>query len=156
MGFEPDNKTRRTADPNRVPQSTDWEPFDAKVRNITAFVILMLVTLGFYWFYVVYHWTREVNGWLGEEKYSPALVLLLSILSCGVAGLIFECLFAYDIEKATAARELPDRRKDLGVLVLVLNLIACMVCGFVGIAASAVIQSELNKLVLHYAMPGNG
>lgn len=55
MGFEGKSTGHQASDPYGPRESTPWEPYDCKVRNLTVFVILMLVTLGFYWFYVVYY-----------------------------------------------------------------------------------------------------
>lgn len=76
---------------------TAGDAAEIKRREIGVFVALNIVTLGIYWFYVVYQWTKEVNGLAGRVKYSPMVVLLVSIFTCGLAGLVFECLFAFDV-----------------------------------------------------------
>jgi hypothetical protein len=128
---------------------------DIRHRDIAIFVLLNVVTLGVYWFYLAYQWAKEVNGLLGTRKYDPGIVLLVSILSCGVAGLVFECLYAFDIAAAAKSRGVPDRREQLPTWVIVCNCLAmglslipfAVVIAFpLGIMASVLVQLELNKL----------
>jgi len=132
------------------------EAADIKRRDIAVFVALNVVTLGIYWFYVVYHWTKEVNGLAGRVKYSPVVVLLVSILTCGLAGLVFECLFAFDVAEAGRKTGAAGRMEQLPMWVIVCNCVAMAVAlipfvGLVialplGILASALVQVELNRL----------
>lgn len=134
---------------------TTSQASDIKHRDIAIFVLLNFVTLGFYWFYLCYRWAKEVNGLQGRVKYQPWAVLLVSIVTCGIAGLVFEILFAFDIGQATESRGVAGRMEQLPTWVIALNVVAMIACattvGLVigvplGVLASALVQIELNKL----------
>lgn len=139
---------------------TAAEASDIKHRDIAVFVLLMVVTLGFYWFYVSYQWAKELNGLGGRVKFRPLLVLLTNILTCGISGIVFECLFAFDIAEHTRSRGLAGRMENLATWVIVINSAALLAClipfGVVlglplGVLASMLVQVELNKLAQRYA-----
>jgi hypothetical protein len=139
---------------------TSGEAADVRYRNIGVVVLLLIVTLGLYSFYLAYQWAKEINGLAGRVKYSPGIVLLLSIVTCGMGGLVFECLFASDIAEATQSRAIAGRMEQLATWVIACNCIAVVVSlipfGVIvgmplGILASALVQVELNKLADHYA-----
>ena len=150
-------------EPPRTPaKMTDAEAADVKHRDLAMFVLLNVVTCGIYWFYVSYHWAKELNGLQGRPKYHPGIVLLVNIVSCGLAGLVFECLYAFDIAEVTRLRGIVDRKEQLGTWVIALNCIAIVlslipfaaVIGFpLGLLASALMQVELNKLADQYRFP---
>lgn len=125
-------------------------------RDIALFVLLNVVTLGLYWFYVAFRWAKELNGLHGRAKYSPWLVLVTSILTCGIIGLVFECLYAFDLQEATRSRGIQDRNDQLPTWVIVCNCVAFVVAVIpfgvgvalpLGILASVLVQVELNKIV---------
>lgn len=136
------------------------EAADIKHRDIATFVLLMIVTLGIYWFYVSYQWAKELNGLSGRMKFQPLVVLLTNIVTCGIAGLVFECLFAFDLAEQTQARGLKGRMEALPTWVIATNCLAIVlslipfgvVIGLpLGILASVLVQMELNKLAERYA-----
>ncbi len=97
----------------------------------------------------------HVNGLHGRVKYQPAVVLLVSILTCGLAGLIFEILYAFDVAESTASHGIRGRMTQLGTWVIVCNaaaLVTSLIPGGVlvgfplGILASVFVQVELNRL----------
>jgi hypothetical protein len=149
--------------PRPEPKLTPADADDPQRRDLAIFVLLNLVTLGIYWFYIVYQWSKQLNGLLGRVKYPPIVVLLTTILTCGLAGFIFECLFAFDVAEATATRGLAGRIEQLPVWVIVCNVAAMgtALIPFVGILialplgllASALVQAELNRLADAYAGP---
>lgn len=129
-------------------------------RDPSTVMLLMFVTLGFYGFYLVYQWTRDINRLAGSEKFSPQLVFWSSLASCGMAAIVFECLFAMEVEQATARRQLADRREQLGSTVVVLNVVATVISFLpclilialpIGCWATYLMQLELNKLSLSMA-----
>jgi hypothetical protein len=145
--------------PLAPPKLTDAEAADIKRRDIAVFVLLCFVTLGIYWFYVSYHWSKEVNGLVGRVKHQPLVVLLVNILTCGIAGLVFESLFAFDVAEQAKARGLKDRFDQMPTWVIVCNSVAVITAlipfGFVlaiplGTLASVLVQIELNKLAERY------
>jgi hypothetical protein len=134
---------------------TDGEASDVKRRDVAVFILLMVVTLGIYWFYVAYQWSKEVNGLVGRVKYQPVVVLIANIATCGLAGMVFESLFAFDLVEVTKARGIKDRLDSLATWVLVCNcaafVLAIIPFGIVvalplGTLASVLVQVELNKL----------
>jgi hypothetical protein len=138
---------------------TAAEAADILRRDIATFVLLNIVTLGIYWFYVVYQWSKEVNGLVGRVKYQPIMVLLVSILTCGIGGFVFECLMAFDVAEACKSRGVPSRLAQMPQWVIGLNvasLIACVIPFGVfvalplGLLASVLVQVELNKLADGY------
>jgi hypothetical protein len=143
--------------PVAPPKLTAAEATDARFREISLFVLLNVATCGIYWFYIAYEWAREVNGLVNRAKHPPVVVLLVSLITCGVGGLVYEILFAADIAAAAEARGVADRRPDLQTWVIGLNVAAFTISmipfGFIlglplGIWASVMIQQELNKLAV--------
>jgi hypothetical protein len=140
---------------------TAAEAADIKRRDIAVFVLLNVVTLGIYWFYVVYQWSKEINGLTGRVKYPPVVVLLVSILTCGLAGIVFECLFAFDVAEAARSRGIADRMEQMPTWVIVCNcaamgtalipFVGVLIALPLGILASALVQVELNRLADAYA-----
>lgn len=142
------------------PKLTGAEAAEIKHRDIAVFVLLCVVTLGLYWFYISYHWSKEVNGLVGRVKYQPLVVLLVNIVTCGLAGMVFESLFAFDVAEQTKARGVKDRFEQMPTWVLSCNVAAVITAlipfGFVvaiplGTLASVLVQIELNKLADGYA-----
>lgn len=145
--------------PVQAAKLTPAEAADVQHRDIATFVLLMVVTLGIYWFYVSYQWAKELNGLSGRMKFQPLVVLLTSIVTCGIAGMVFECLFAFDIAEQTQARGLKARMDALPTWVIATNCAAIVLSlipfGFaiglpLGILASVLVQVELNKLAERY------
>jgi hypothetical protein len=145
--------------PLAPPKLTDAEAAQIKPRDIAVFVLLCVVTLGLYWFYISYHWSKEINGLTGRVKYQPLVVLLVNIVTCGLAGMVFESLFAIDVAEQTKARGIKDRFDQLPTWVIACNTAAVITAlipfGVVvalplGILASVLVQIELNKLTERY------
>ena len=136
------------------------EAADVERRDVAILVLLFVVTLGLYWFYLAYHWAKEINGLLGRAKYQPVVVLLVSIVTCGLAGLVFEVLFALDAAQATKSRGITSRNEQLATWVIVCNCVGLavslipfgVIVGFpLMVLASVLVQVELNRLADHYA-----
>ena len=135
---------------------TSADAADIKRRDIAVFVVLCIVTLGIYWFYLVYHWSKEINGLVGRAKYPPLVVLLVSLLTCGLAGFAFECLFAFDVQETTRRCQLAGRMEQLGMWVIIANCAAGIIALIplagipfalgLGTLASVMVQMELNRL----------
>jgi hypothetical protein len=134
---------------------TDAEATDVQRRDIATLVLLFVVTLGFYWFYLAYQWAKELNGLAGRVKYQPTIFLIVNLVSCGMAGIVFECLYAFDIAEYAKAYGIKDRLEALPSWVIGINC-AAMVLSLIpfgviiglplGILASILVQVELNKL----------
>jgi hypothetical protein len=128
---------------------------DIKVRDPAVVVLLMLVTCGLYVIYLQYQWAKELNGLEGQVRYPPVITLVLNIVTLGLSGLVFESIWAYDLARAAQRRGVVNRMESLPTWVLVLNCVGTVLCltgiGIViglpmGIAASVLVQNELNKL----------
>ena len=107
-----------------APKLTSADAADVRHRDIGLFVLLNIVTCGLYTFYILYEWSREVNGLVDRAKYPPLVTLLVNLATCGVGGLVYEILFAEEIAAATAARGIADRHPQLQAWVIGLNVAA--------------------------------
>jgi hypothetical protein len=127
-------------------------------RPISHVVLLSAVTLLIgYPIYLCYRWARELNGLLRERRYSPQVVLLLSIVTLGLAAIAYECLFAQELEQHFREGGRPDALPHLSGWVIGMNVLAVVssftVVGVVvaipcGMVATCLIQAELNKLAV--------
>lgn len=127
-------------------------------RSLVGVTLLTLVTLCCYLFYLSYRWAQEINGLLRSERYNPTVVLLVSVFTLGIGGIVYECLFARDLEQAAQAQGLTGRFPRLAVTVLTLNVagLAALLIPFagpflalaLGIGATLLVQHELNKFAL--------
>lgn len=128
-----------------------------KKRNLWIFILLFFVTLGFYGFYLIPDFGRSVNAVIGRRKYSFALVLVLGIITLGIAFSVFEIIYAYDLERNGIKSGFEKRVQYLCVYVLILNIIswivaflsfgwAFIVSMYLGIWATWLVQKELNFL----------
>src|SRR5688500_4317707 len=65
-------------------------------RDLVTTTLLLTVTLGLYSFYLIYQWAKELGPLTGKER-NPGTVLLLSILTLGIAALVYEYVFAAEV-----------------------------------------------------------
>lgn len=126
--------------------------------DIGRFILWSVLTLGIYLFFIQMRWARHINGMLGWKKYNPGLVLILSIVTCGLASYIWNILMAYDIQKITAGDSIKGRNPSLGNTVLFIDITA-LILGFfsagvllvlsivLGTYAAVAIQKEFNNIV---------
>ena len=147
-----------SANPYQPPHEgklTSGDACDIQVRDPAIVVLLMVVTCGLYAIYLQYQWAREVNGLEGLVRYPPVITLVLNIVTLGLSGLVFEAIWAYDLARQAQRRGVANRMESLPTWVIVLNCVGTVLClsvvGIViglpmGIAASVLIQNELNKL----------
>lgn len=160
--FEPDDpeEVRRSEpSPYAAPQSpVEPEPGrlgDALIprREAVQVVVLTLVTCGIYGLYLLYRWAEEINVLSGTRRYNPVVVLVASILTCGIGAMVFHIIFAFDVEKTTLRSGVPNRLANLGAIVISL-LVGGVLLSLVGVPASLatgpvaywLVQAELNKL----------
>jgi len=126
-------------------------------RGFGFVVLLCVVTLTLYKFYWIPNLGDDVNKVIRRSKYSFGLTLVLGLLTLGLALCVFEILFAYDLEKNEAYRQLPRRTRYLGSLVLTLNVVAFLlslvtaglgliVSIVLGIWATWLVQEAINQL----------
>jgi len=133
------------------------EVSDVRPRNLLPLGFLLVITLGLYWFYLGYQWSKEINGLVGRVKYPPVALLVINIVTLGLAGLVFECIWAYDVAWAAEKRGMAWRAENLPLWIIVLNTVGLllsltgvgMIVGIpLGVAATIMIQMELNKLAV--------
>ncbi|MDX9976368.1 MAG: DUF4234 domain-containing protein [FCB group bacterium] len=131
-----------------------------KKRDLGIIILLCVVTLGLYGFYLIPDFGRSVNAALNRRKHSFSVVLILGILTLGVALTVYEIIYAYDLERNGRQAGFGERVSSLGTYVLVLNIVswivvfmsggvALIVSAFTGIWATWLVQKELNLLAEH-------
>jgi len=81
---------------------------DAPVTHRSPWLVgtLSLLSAGLYNIYLLYVWAREINGLTGTRRYSPKVVLVLMVLTLGLAGTVYECFYAIDLQKVSEANKL--------------------------------------------------
>ena len=124
-----------------------------KPRDLWIVGILSVITLGIYNIYLAYMWSRELNHLLGRERHSPVVVLIISIVSLGIAVAVYECFFAFDHARAAEQRNRELRMPSLPgtVVALEVSAIVLSLTGFgviigmpLGVAATVLLQREFN------------
>jgi len=148
--------------PQHAAKPTGGEAKDLEHRDLLIVVLLSTLTLFIgYPIYLCYQWARELNGLAQRVKHPPALVLVLCIVTLGLAAIVYESIFAYELEQEMRTRSSKNAMPNLMALVTALNCIAIVasltVIGVViaipcGVAATCLVQHEFNKLAL--SMPG--
>ena len=127
-------------------------------RNLAFVGLVSLVTLSIYTFYLIYQWAKELNGLEGRDKYSPGLMLAISIITLGAGAAIIECVFAYELETRARARNIFGALPFVTVFVAALNVVAFAIGLFTeywvvglltGVMATVLVQRELNILSSH-------
>lgn len=124
-------------------------------RDLGKIVIFSTVTLGIYGILLIAKWTDDVNFLLGKQKHEKIVIVVVSVVTIGIALTVWEIIFAYDIQNYTEKIRLKERSKNLGGTVLGLTLFAYALAfasgglAFIlsmafGICASCLVQKELN------------
>lgn len=107
-------------------------------RNLAVFILLSLVTCGFYTWYFIYTLARDMDIMCyGDGKYTPGLVpfVLLSLITCGIYS--FYWYYSLGNRLAENAPRYGFAFQENGTSVLLWMLIGSLLCGigyFVGIA----------------------
>jgi hypothetical protein len=144
--------------PQHAAKPTAADAKDLQYRDILIVVLLSTLTLFIgYPIYLCYQWARELNGVVQRVKYPPVLVVVLCIVTLGLAAIIYESIFAQELEQEMQRRGRKDATPHLMAWVTALNCIAIVasltVVGILiaipcGIAATCLVQHEINKLAL--------
>ncbi|MFN0019413.1 MAG: DUF4234 domain-containing protein [Pirellulaceae bacterium] len=124
-------------------------------RDLMTVTLLLTVTLTLYGFYLVYQWAKDLSQLTGKDR-NPGMVLLVSILTLGVAPLIYEYVFASEAA-ALEQQRFPKRApSSLPTWILILNCSTLLCCLTVvlaplalvlGVTASVLVQHQFNRLV---------
>jgi hypothetical protein len=124
-------------------------------RELWQVALLSIVTLSLYNIYLVWRWTIELNRLHGQPQRKPVWVLVLGILTMGIATMIYECLYAREVEDLLQhfgyPRQLAQRLQTRVVVFNVCGLaLSCIPFGAIvgiplGTAATVTLQRELNS-----------
>lgn len=124
-------------------------------RNLAKLTLLLTVTVGLYSFYLVYLWAKDLGQLTGKDR-NPITVLMLSILTLGIAALVYEYMFASEAA-ALEQQRFPKRAlSSLPNWVLILNstsvlcsltVILLPLALVLGIVASVLVQLQFNRLL---------
>ena len=93
------------------------------------YVKMMGLTLSFYFFYLVPCQSRDLKAITGKERLAFLPLLILGIVTVGLASFVVMVLWAYDLERHGKALNKAGRRESLGTLVLVLSVL-CVLANF--------------------------
>jgi hypothetical protein len=126
-------------------------------RDLGKVIILSIVTLGIYGILLMAKWTDDVNFLIKRLKHEKIVIIIVGVVTLGIALAVWEIIFAYDIQGYTEKRRLSERSKNLGATVLGLTLfayalafasggLAFIFSMAVGIYASCLVQKELNMI----------
>ena len=136
-------------------------------RSIAAIILLNFLTFGLYGFYLTYVWADDINKLSGKKIREPFVTILIGIFTLSVSNIVYEIIFAYEIQKLTLKNKVEGRSRSLGEYVLTLNITANFLTlskyllnirgpaailllflgrGF-GYWASCQVQQELNNIV---------
>ena len=137
--------------------SDSMQTFSPKVvrRDLFTLTLLLTVTLGLYSFYLVYLWAKDLGQLKGSDQ-SPGTVLLLSILTLGLAALVYEFMFASEAAALEQRRSPKQAPSSLPNWVLILNCTSVL-CSLtvvllplaliLGISATVLVQLQFNRLL---------
>ena len=124
-------------------------------RDLGTISLLLVVTLSLYGFYLVYRWAKDLGQLTGKDR-SPGTVLLISILTLGIAPLVYEYVFAAEAA-ALEQRRFPKRApSSLPNWILILNcatllccltVVLCPLALVLGITASVLVQLQFNRVI---------
>lgn len=113
--------------PFGIPVTTKGDPCH---RSFREFARMMILTLTLYSFYLVPLNSRDMKAITGRERMEFTGLLILGIVTFGVALAVMEILWAFDLERHGKADNTVGRQESLGIIVLVLNAVG-IVLGFV-------------------------
>ena len=131
---------------------------ELKRRDLGMFVLLMVVTIGFYSFYLIPKLGLSTNKLINKKEYKFNQVLLVGIFTIGIGLTVFEILYAYSLGKAPEYTGGKWSNRNIGGYVLVLNILAvvlALVSGGLAIVisfalgcwATWLIQNQVNKYI---------
>lgn len=143
-----------------MPNPTANDAAPVAHRNLWLVGTLSLLSAGLYNIYLLFVWAREINGLAANRRYSPKVVITLMILTLGLAGTVFECFYAIDLQKLSEADGL--EATNLPPIIIALNVSALVLCLLgplaligipLGVAATVILQRRLNLFALAAANP---
>ena len=108
-------------------------------RKISTCVILSIVTFGIYGLVWLFHLVSDINtACPSSDDQTPGTVLLLSIVTCGIYGIYWNYKAGEKVDKIRMRNgEAPASSSLIYMILSIFGL---------GIVASCILQSELNKV----------
>ncbi|MGI5893079.1 MAG: DUF4234 domain-containing protein [Candidatus Merdivicinus sp.] len=119
-------------------------------RNFWVYLLLNIVTCGFYSWYFLYTTTRDINIMVGDDgrNTEPTTVLLLTLVTCG-----FYSLYWY-YDQGNRIKALSDRNNipcnENGTSYLMWILIGALICGIGSYIGIFLFIKNLNSLIDAY------
>lgn len=120
-------------------------------RSLLLFIILNIVTCGFYWYYFVHTVSREVNiACAGDGEQTSGLLkyIILSILTCGIYSLYWDYALANRL--AANGPRYGYTIQENGSTYLLWVLLVGWVCGLGFFVARNITIKNLNKICRGY------
>jgi hypothetical protein len=126
-------------------------------RDLGFIALLSLITLSLYAFYWIPKLGEELNAVLGRKKYNFWIVLCVGIFTIGIGLCVYECCYAYDLQRTATYQRLPRAKGNLGGLVVALDIIAVLtslltagmagiISLVIGVWATWLVQDGMNQL----------
>ena len=116
-------------------------------RSLIVYILLTLVTCGFYSWYFIYSLARDVNiVCAGDGKNTPGLLkyLLLSLITCGIYSFFWQ--YSLGNRLADNAPRYGMTFQENGTTVLLWNLFGVLICGIGPLVGLHIIIKNTNSL----------
>ncbi|EKV58181.1 DUF4234 domain-containing protein [Brachyspira hampsonii] len=97
------------------------------IRSIPAMFVLNLITLGIYHFYWVYYITLEAEKFTKRKDISPALELLLSVMTCNLYTIYWYNKYGNIIHKEIALKIDENDKDNKTQIVMTASIIVLLV-----------------------------
>ena len=138
--------------PGQAPSQPPYAPFRLKTdRSLLAYILLTLVTCGFYSWYFIYALARDVNvacGGDGKTTAGLAKFILLGLVTCG----FYQIYWMYSLGNRLAANapRYGQSFQENGTTVLLWYLVGALLCGIGPLVAMHIIIKNTNTLCVAY------
>ena len=109
--------------------------------NIVLYIILSIVTFGFFYFYWQYRQMKQCNLLLGSEEHSMLKWFFLSLITFGIYHFYHEYLMSKDVIEIQEKYQMKTNSKDYPMLCLIVSIF-----GFV-LVSDFIHQEDLNKVI---------
>lgn len=119
-------------------------------RNFWMYLLLSIVTCGFYSWYFFYTTTRDINTMVGDDgrNTEPTTVLLFTLVTCG----FYSYYWYYD--QGNRIKALADRNNipcnENGTSYLMWILLGTLICGVGSYIGIYLFIKNLNELISAY------
>lgn len=108
-------------------------------RNIALYVILTIITCGFFGLYWLYKLAEDMNNLRGDEfQTSPGLVVVFSIITCGIYEMIWFYKAGATVDDIRIKQNMAPGSKGILYLLLVIFRL--------GIVSYGLLQNDFNEM----------